>query len=134
MDYIVWSNVQVDVAINLSLLRRVNRVSTRAESTIHATLEALNNHWYTLSNDRHKSIDEHSLYDIVAYNRVPSRGIISELTIEKFANILINFLKICVDKQDQYRGVKELRSEHSICNFSQHLTVCIIANPCDQTN
>lgn len=97
MNHVVWSDVQVDVAVNLRLLRAILTVTARAEATVHRTLEAGNDDWDCLCDHRHEGVNCHSLDDVVADKGVPAGRVVPELPVEELASVWIDLLEIRVD-------------------------------------
>ena len=132
VDDVLATHVEVDVRVDLGLLRAVDILAGRENATVSAARECLQQVSNRLTDDRHESAQKHGLHDVVSDETVPARVVVTELAIEESACRLIDLFEIGVDEQDQDCSVEELSREDTVRNLCQHLGMSVVTDPGDQ--
>ena len=134
VDDVLATHVEVDVRVDLGLLRAVDILAGRENATVSAARECLQQVSNRLTDDRHESAQKHGLHDVVSDETVPARVVVTELAIKEPTCRLIDLFEIGVDKEDQDCCVEELSREDTVRNLCQHLGMGVVANPGDQAD
>lgn len=132
VDDEVGARIQIQVCVDLRLLSRVEAlIGIRLPALVPSLTNPAEDVWHDFEPNGEEHVNDHSLHDLVANNRVPIRGVVVEGSLKERDSKL---REVGVHKEDQDGRVEELSEEDTIGDGCYLLGMGIVAdvgNPLD---